>query len=121
MNPSGEQSSNKSKNIAYNIGLEMRWLEESTQWANLAENYILILKEAIYQDLLELNAPLAVCDYCAEWRVRVHNLTAKDKFDMSDTNPFTQVIGAVENILNIVNKFYDMVRYREQKTGFPLP
>ena len=91
IDPSGEQMPNKSKKIAHDIGLDMRWLEESTQWANRAENYITILKEAIRQDLLESNTPLVVWVYCAEWRVRVHNLTARDTFDMSDLNLFTRV------------------------------
>ena len=60
MDPSEEQSSKKLKKIARDIGLDMRWLEESTQWANLTENYIGILKEIISQDLFELNAPLVV-------------------------------------------------------------
>ena len=114
--------SKDAKETAHDIGLDMRWLEESTQWANLAENYIGILKEAIRQDLLESNASLVVWDYCAEWRAKVHNLTARDKFDMSDMNPFTRVTGDVADISNMcVHKFYDMVQYREQKAGFPLP
>ena len=100
----------------------MRWLEENTQWANLAKNYISILKEAIRQDLLESSIILVVWDYCAEWRARIHNLTARDKFDMSDMNPFIRVTGDVADILNIcVHKFYDIVQYREQKVGFPFP
>ena len=66
MDPSGEQSSNCSKKLSHDMGLDVRYLEESTQWANLAENYIGILKEAIRQDLLESNAPLVVWNYCAE-------------------------------------------------------
>ena len=77
------------RKIAHDIGLDMRWLEDSTQWANLAENYIGILKEVIRQDLLESNAPLVVWFYYAEWRAKVPNLTAKDKFDISDMNPCT--------------------------------
>ena len=51
---------------------------------------------------------------------QVHNLTARDKFDMSDMNPFTRVIGDVTDISNMyIHKFYDMVRYWEQKAGFP--
>ena len=67
----------------------MRWLEDSTQWANLTENSIGILNEKICQDLLKSNAPLIVWDYCAKWRAMVHNLRAKDKFDISGMNPFT--------------------------------
>ena len=120
MNPSGEITSKKSKNIAHDNGLDICWLEKSTQWANLTDNYIGILKEAIRQELLESNVPLAVWDYCAKWRARVHNLTARDKFDTSDMNPFTRVTGDVANILYMcVHKFYDVVRYGEQKAGFP--
>ena len=38
--------------------LDMQWLEESTQWANLAENHISIWKEAIRQGFLESNTLL---------------------------------------------------------------
>ena len=64
----GEQTSNKSKKITHEIGLDMRRLEENTQFANLAGNYIGILMEAIHQDLLESNTPLVVWNYCAECR-----------------------------------------------------
>ena len=41
---------------------------------------------------------------------------------MSDMNPSTQVTEDVVDIKNMcVHKFYDMVQYREQKVGFPLP
>ena len=114
MDPSGEQSSNSSMKIAHDMGLDMRYLKESTQWANLAENYDSILKEAIRQDLLESNAPLVLPDYCAEWRARVHNLTAKHKFNMSDMNPFTWVTGDVADISNMcIHKFYDIVKFQE--------
>ena len=53
MNPSGEQSSNHSKKLSHDMGMDVRYLEEGTQWANLAENYIGILKEVIHQDLLQ--------------------------------------------------------------------
>ena len=122
MDPSGEQSSNRSKKLSHDMGMDVRYLEESTQWANLAENYIGILKEAIRHDLLESNAPLVLWDYCAEWRAKVHNLTAKDKFDMSNMNPFTRVTGDVADISNMcIHKFYDMVKFRGQKADFPLP
>ena len=122
IDPSGEQTSNESKKTVHDICLDMHWLEESTQWDNSAENYSGILKEAICQDLLESNTPLVVQDYCADWRARVHNLTARDKFDMSNMNPFTPVAGDVADILNTcVYKFYDMVQYLEQKADFPFP
>ena len=51
----------------------------------------------------------------------MHNLTAKDKFDMSDMSLFTWVKGDVADILDMcVHKYYDMIQVREKKTGFPL-
>lgn len=92
----------------------MRYLEETTQWVNLVENYIGIFKEAIRQDLIKTNALLVVLDYCAKWRVRVYNLAAKVKFYMENIHPVTCVIGDVSNVLNIhVHKLYDIVWFRE--------
>ena len=52
----------------------------------------------------------------------MHNLTAKDKFDMSDMNPLTRFTGDVADISNMcVHKFYHMVQYRKQKEGFSFP
>ena len=52
----------------------------------------------------------------------MHNLTAKDKFDMLNMNHFTRVTGDVADISNMcIHKFYNMVKFREQKAGFPLP
>ena len=94
------------------MGLVMCCLDESTQQANLAGSYVGILKKAIYQDLLKWNAPLVVWDYCVELRATVHNLTAKDKSDMSNMNPFTWITGNVADILSMcVHKLYGMMQY----------
>mmetsp|Transcript_14262 Transcript_14262/g.14079 ORF Transcript_14262/g.14079 Transcript_14262/m.14079 type:complete len:87 (+) Transcript_14262:85-345(+) len=67
MDPSKKQSLNWSKKTVYDIECEMKYLEESTQWANLTESYISsILKEAIQQDLLDSDAPLVLRDYCVQ-------------------------------------------------------
>ena len=67
MDPLGKQSSNRSKKkVAYDMGLDMQSLEESTQWANLAENCVDILKGAIRQDFFKSNVPLVVWKFCAE-------------------------------------------------------
>ena len=76
--PSGEQSSNKVKQFAKECQMKLKLLEESTQWANLAERYIGILKSAVRKDMYESDCPLKFWDYYVKWRVRVHNLTAKD-------------------------------------------
>ena len=58
--------------------MKLKLLEESTQWANLAERYIGILKSAVWKDMYESNCLLKFWDFCIEWRVCVHNLIAKD-------------------------------------------
>ena len=75
--PSGEQSSNQVKQFAKECQLKLKLLEESTQWANLAERYIGIFKSAVRKDMYEADCPLRFWDYCVEWRVYDHNLTAK--------------------------------------------
>ena len=57
IDPSEEELSTQSKKIAHDIRLNIRYLEDSTQWVNLANNYISILKETVRHDLLESNEP----------------------------------------------------------------
>ena len=47
LDPSGEQTSNKVRKCCQEIGTTLWRLEEHTQWANLAELYIGLTKEAI--------------------------------------------------------------------------
>ena len=51
LNPSGEHSSNEVKKFAQECSMSLELLEESTQWAYLAEKYIGILKAAVSKDL----------------------------------------------------------------------
>ena len=73
--PSGEQSSNQVNQFTKEYQLKRKLLEESTQWTNLAEQYIGILKSAVWKNMYESDCPLHFWDYCIEWRVQVHNLT----------------------------------------------
>ena len=66
VDPSGEQTSKPVKLFCQQVGLTLRILEESTQWANRAELYIGIIKEAIRKDLCESNCPLVLWNYYAE-------------------------------------------------------
>jgi len=67
--PSGEQSSKEVQRFARKCQMKLKLLEESTQYANLAEQYIGILKSAVRNDLQSTNCPLIFWDYCIEWRV----------------------------------------------------
>lgn len=65
--PSGEQLSNDVRQFARECQLKLKLVEESTQWANLAERYIGILKSAVCKDMYESDCPLVLWDYCIEW------------------------------------------------------
>jgi hypothetical protein len=121
MDPAGEQTSNKVKKFAREISMTLRILEEHTQWANLAEKYIGLIKQAVRKDMLESDCPIVLWDYCVEWRARVNNMTAKDLFQLQSMNPHLATTGEEGDISNIcVFKFYDWCYYWDQKPGFPL-
>ena len=73
-----EQTSAKLKEFLNDIGTTLCALEEGTPWANKAELYIKLMKEAVRNDMRESHSPLPFWDYCLERRVRIYNLTARD-------------------------------------------
>jgi hypothetical protein len=99
--PSGEQTSNNVKRIARDMDLTMKVLEESTQWANLAELYIGLMKESIREDMRTSDCPIVFWDYCAERRALVNNLTAKKLPQLHGvSNAHTLTTGDVGDISN---------------------
>ena len=62
----GTQRSKELNKVAKDICCPLKYLERSTQWANLAELYIGLLKEAVCKDMKESDSPLKFWDYCAE-------------------------------------------------------
>jgi hypothetical protein len=120
MDPAGEQTSNKVKKFAREISMTLRILEEHTQWANLAEKYIGLLKQAVRKDMLESDCPMVLWDYCVEWRARINNMTAEDLFQLQSMNPHLATTGDEGDISNIcIFKFYEWCYYWDQKPGFP--
>ena len=70
--------------------------------------------------MYESDCPLKFWDYCVEWRVRVHNLTAKDRLALDGKNPYTATFGEESDISNICNfGFYELVYYWENTDSFP--
>lgn len=102
------------------IGTTLRILEEGTPWANKAELYIGLIKEAVRKNMKASNCPLAFWDYCVERRARIHNLTAKDMFSPHGTNPHTALTGDVGDISNLCQyDFYEWCYFREHGATFP--
>ena len=62
VDPSGEQTSKKVKHFCYPVGMSLKILEESTQWANRAKLYIGLFKESILKDLNQSDSPMCLWD-----------------------------------------------------------
>jgi hypothetical protein len=115
----GKQMSQGLKKFCQEIGTTLRVLEEGTPWANKAELYIGLIKEAVRKDKKESGCPLAFWDYCVERRARIHNLTAKDLFTLHGSNPHTALTGEDGDISNLCQyKWYAWCYFREQKQRF---
>jgi hypothetical protein len=119
--PAGEQTSNAVKSIAREMDLTLKVLEESTQWANLAELYIGLMKESIREDMRTSDSPIVFWDYCAERRALVNNLTAKKLPQLQGvSNAHTLTTGDVADISNsCVHEFFGWCMYRNQGEDFP--
>ena len=115
-----EQVSAEVRSFCHKIGTSLRILEEGTPWANRAELYIGLLKEAIRQDMKASGSPLAFWDYCAERRARINNLTARDLFQLEGRNPHFTVTGEEGDISNLCQfDWYEWCYYREHTGNFP--
>jgi hypothetical protein len=115
-----EQKSQEMKKFLNEIGTTLRVLEEGTPWANKAELYIGLVKEAVRKDMKVSNCPLAFWDYCVERRARINNLTARNLFQLHGTNSHTSTTGDEGDISNLVQyQWYDWCYYREHKNSFP--
>jgi hypothetical protein len=117
-----QEISKEVRSFCTKMGTALCVLEENTPWANRAELYIGIVKEAVRKDMKESNCPLAFWDYCTERRVRIHNLTAKNLFQLDGQTPHFSVTGQEGGISNLCQfKWYEWVYYREGSASFPMP
>ena len=117
-----EQTSHELRSFCNKIGTTLRVLEENTPWANRAELYIGLIKEAVRRDMHKSACPLVLWDYCVERRARINNLTAKDLFQLDGQTPHFSVTGEVGDISNLCQfDWYEWVYYREGSASFPLP
>ena len=117
---SGAQTSKAVRKFCSDIGTTLRVLEENTPWANKAELYIGIIKEATRKDMKESDSPLAFWDYCMERRARINNLTAKDLFSLHGSNPHSSLTGEEGDISALCQySWYQWCYYREGGAKFP--
>ena len=58
LDPEGTQRSRELDKVAKEMCMPLKFLERATQWANLAELYIGLLKKAVRKDMKESDSPL---------------------------------------------------------------
>ena len=98
----------------------LRALEEGTPWANNAELYIGVIKEAVKRDMRESDCPIPLWDYCTERRARINNLTAKDRFNLHASNAHMALTGEEGDISNLCQYgWYEWCYFREKSAKFP--
>ena len=120
LDSSGEQTSQEVRQFCNNIGTALRVLEEGTPWSNRAELYIGLIKESVSKDMREADSPLVFWDYCTERRARVHNLTARNLFQLHGSNPHTVLTKEEGDISNLCQYgWYDWCYYRDHTNKFP--
>jgi hypothetical protein len=118
----GEQTSQQVKTFLQQIGTSLRVLEKGTQWANRAELYIGLIKEAVRKDMQQSGAPIPFWDYCAERRARINNLVANDLFQLQGRNPHYHTTGQEGDISNLCQyTFYQWCMYLDHAAQFPNP
>ena len=99
--PHPSQTSTEVKAFLNKIGTTLKILEQGTQWANRAELYVGLIKQAVRKDMREAQSPLVLWDYCAERRALIFSVTARDLFQLQGSNPHTATFGETADISNL--------------------
>ena len=115
----------KSKEVrqfCHKIGRTLRVLKGLTQWANRAELFVGLFKEAIRKAMLQENSLLLFWDYCTENRAAITNMTAKELFQLKGQTPHFATFGEEGDISNIFQfGWYEWVYFWETTAKFPFP
>ena len=119
LDPEGTHRGDKLEKAANEMDLALKFLERKTQWANLTELYIGLLKEAVRYDMHGKDNPMVFWDYCAERRALINNLTAKNLFQLEGSNANMKILGDSGDISNLCQfDWFDWCKYRDS-SQFP--
>jgi hypothetical protein len=99
--PHPTQKQRKVKEFCTQIGTTLKVLEAQTQWANQAELYIGLIKEATRKVMQASGLPLVLWDYCMERRALIYQVTAKNLFQLNGRTPHTFTFGTDADISNL--------------------
>ena len=116
------QKKREVRDFCAQIGTTLRVLEANTQWANRAELYVGLIKEATRKDMRETDSPIVLWDYCMERRASIFQVTAKKLFQLNGTNPHTATFGTEADISHLCQfGWYEWVYFRDQAASYPYP
>ena len=108
------QSNPKVRKFSNQVNMTLRVLERATPWANRAELYISLLKEAVCKNMRESNSPMVSWDYAIERRELIHNVFTRPLFQSQGKTPTECTLGVAADISNICNfGWYEWVYYRD--------
>ena len=99
--PNPSQKLFEVKDFCNKIGTTLMLLEQGTQWANRAELYVGLVKEAVRKYIRFSRSPLVLWDYVAECRASIMSLTARDMFQLQVSNPHTTTFGKEGDISHL--------------------
>ena len=108
------QNNSNVRKFSNQVGMTLRILERATPWANRAELYIGLLKEAVRKDMRASNSPMVLWDYAMERRALIHNVIPRPLFQAQGKTPTECTLGISADISNICNfGWYEWVYYRD--------
>ena len=99
--PHKSHASKEVVDFCNNIGTTLRLLEQNTQWANRAELYVGLIKEAVRKDIRHTWSPLVLWEYAVEQRAAIISLTVRDILQLQGSNPYTATFGEEGDISNL--------------------
>jgi hypothetical protein len=118
--PHPTQKQRKNKEYCTQIGTTLKVLEAQTQWADQAELYIGLIKEAMRKDMRASGLPFVLWDYCMEHRALIYQVTAKKLFQLNGTTPHTFTFGTDADTSNLCCfGWYEWVYFCENLAAFP--
>ena len=108
------QTSSDVKTFCHQVGTTLKILETGTPWANRAELYIGLLKEAVRRDMRQSNSPMSLWCRCIERRAKIHNAVPRPLFQTQGQTPYSATFGVQGDISNLCNfGWYEWVYYRD--------
>ena len=95
------QKSNKVRQFPNQVGTTLTIVKLGTPWANRAELYIGLIKEAVRKDMRASNSPICLRDYAIDRRSMIHNLVPRPLFQNLGITPRAATFGEIGDISNI--------------------